>query len=153
MSYGVGHRCGWDLALLGLWRKPAATFPFWPLAWEPPYAMALALKRQKKHTFFLFFFCLLRAVPVTYGSSWARGRIGAAAVGLQHSYARSNPHVQSTPQFWQHQILNPLSKARDRTNILKETSQARYHWVTMGTSYIHFYNLSCLKHVNVLSTQ
>ena len=23
MSYGVGHRCGWDLALL--WCKPAAT--------------------------------------------------------------------------------------------------------------------------------
>ena len=27
----------------------------------------------------------------------------------------------------QHQILNPLSEARDRTSILMDTSQIRYH--------------------------
>ena len=47
MSCGVDHRCGLDLALLGLWRRPAATAPIEPLAWEPPYAVGAALKRQK----------------------------------------------------------------------------------------------------------
>ena len=47
MSCGVGHRRGLDLALLWLWRRPAATAPIQLLAWEPPYALGVALKRQK----------------------------------------------------------------------------------------------------------
>ena len=47
MSCSVGHRCGSSLALLWLWRGPAATTPTGPLAWEPPYAVGAALKRQK----------------------------------------------------------------------------------------------------------
>ena len=47
MSCGVGHRSGSDLALLGLWHRLAATALIRPLAWEPPYAMGAALKRQK----------------------------------------------------------------------------------------------------------
>ena len=36
-----------------------------------------------------------RAAPVAYGSSQARGPIGAAVVGLcSHSNARSEPHLQ-----------------------------------------------------------
>ena len=31
-----------------LWLWPAATAPFRPLAWEPPYAAGMALKRPKK---------------------------------------------------------------------------------------------------------
>ena len=46
MSYGVGHRCGSDLAWLWLW--PAAVAPIGPLAWEPPYAVGAALKSKKK---------------------------------------------------------------------------------------------------------
>ena len=48
MSYGVGHRRSLDPALLGLWSRKAATAPIGPLAWEPPYAVGAALKRQKK---------------------------------------------------------------------------------------------------------
>ena len=48
MSYGVGHRHGLDPALLWLWRRPAATTLIRPLAWEPPYSMGAALKREKK---------------------------------------------------------------------------------------------------------
>ena len=47
MSCGVGHRRGSDLALLWLWHRLAATAQVRPLAWEPPYAMHVALKRQK----------------------------------------------------------------------------------------------------------
>ena len=47
MNYGVGQRCGLNLALLWLWCRPAAIAPAEALAWEPPYAMGMALKRQK----------------------------------------------------------------------------------------------------------
>ena len=47
MSY-VGLRCGSDPVLLWLWCRPAATGPIGPLAWEPPYATGVALKRPKK---------------------------------------------------------------------------------------------------------
>ena len=47
MSCDVGRRCGSDLVLLWLWRRPSATAPIGPLAWEPPYAVGVALKRQK----------------------------------------------------------------------------------------------------------
>src|SRR5512145_2851458 len=51
MSCGVGCRRGSDPALLWLWRRPAATAPIRPLAWEPPYIVGAAqetAKRQKK---------------------------------------------------------------------------------------------------------
>ena len=35
----------------------------------------------------LLLLCLLKAAPVAYGSSQARGRIGAAAAGLYHSHS------------------------------------------------------------------
>ena len=44
VSCGVGRRCGLDLVLLWL---PAAVAPIQPLAWEPPYAIGVALKTQK----------------------------------------------------------------------------------------------------------
>ena len=47
MSCGEGCRFGSDPALLWLWRRPVATAPIRPLAWEPPYAAGVALKRQK----------------------------------------------------------------------------------------------------------
>ena len=50
LPWAVGHRCGLDPLLLWLWYRPAATAtaPIWPLIWEPPYAMGVALKRQKR---------------------------------------------------------------------------------------------------------
>ena len=47
VSCGVGRRCSLDLELLWLWCRLAVTTLLRPLAWEPPYAMDLALKRQK----------------------------------------------------------------------------------------------------------
>ena len=37
-----------DPALLWLWDRPAATAPIQPLAWEPLFAMSVALKGPKK---------------------------------------------------------------------------------------------------------
>ena len=48
MSRGVGCRCGLDPKLLWLWHRPVATALIRSLAWEPPCAVGVALKRQKK---------------------------------------------------------------------------------------------------------
>ena len=37
-----------DSTLLWLWRRSAAAARIRPLAWKPPYATDVALKRQKK---------------------------------------------------------------------------------------------------------
>ena len=47
----------------------------------------------------VLFVCFLRAFPVAYGGSQGKGLIGAAAAGLRHSSARSEPHVQPIPQL------------------------------------------------------
>ena len=77
-------------------------------------------KNNKSLRRYSFFPLLFRAVPVAYGSSQARGRIGAAAAGLHHSSLQCR-------------ILNPLSAARDRTHILMDTIEIRFHCVTTGT--------------------
>ena len=41
-------QCGADPELLWLWHRLAAIAPIRPLAWEPPYAKSVALKRPKK---------------------------------------------------------------------------------------------------------
>ena len=46
MSYGVVCRRGSDLALLWLWRRSAAVARIRLLAWEPPYALGVALKKK-----------------------------------------------------------------------------------------------------------
>ena len=47
MSCGVVHIHGLDLAWLWLLHRPVATALIQPLAWEPPYAMGVALKSQE----------------------------------------------------------------------------------------------------------
>ena len=48
---------------------------------------------------FWFLVFVLRAAPAAYGSSQARGQIGARADGHSHSNARSEPHLQPTLQL------------------------------------------------------
>ena len=47
MSCGVGLRLGSDPALLWLWCRPAAIASIRPLAWKPPYATGVALKKKE----------------------------------------------------------------------------------------------------------
>ena len=47
VSCGIGCRHILDLALW-LWHRPAATAPIQPLAWELPYAIGVAPKKQKE---------------------------------------------------------------------------------------------------------
>ena len=51
---------------------------------------------------FLFLFLLFRATPTGYGSSQAKGTVGAAAAGLHHSHSNGRPkllHLRPTPQL------------------------------------------------------
>ena len=68
----------------------------------------MARDRCGKETFklplmLLFIYLFIRAAPTAYGSSQARGKIGASAAGLHHSHsngnARSKLHVQPIPQL------------------------------------------------------
>ena len=68
MSCGVGHRCSSDPALLWLWCRPGATAPIQSLALEPPYAIATALKRQKKRIISLTFAILIIICQILYTS-------------------------------------------------------------------------------------
>ena len=49
----------------------------------------------------LFFSFPFMAALVAYGSSQARGRIGAATAGLHHSHSKAEfePHLQPIPQL------------------------------------------------------
>ena len=83
----------------------------------------------------LFSFIYFRAAPAAYGNSQARGRMRATAAGLHHSHSHSNARDEShlydsSQQCW---IFNLLSKARDQTCILMDTSWVHYHWAMMGT--------------------
>ena len=46
MSCGIGCRHGSDPVLL--WCRLAAVTPIWPLAWELPYAVGVALRQKKE---------------------------------------------------------------------------------------------------------
>ena len=48
MICGIGHRCGSDPLLLWFLHRLAATALIRPLAWEPPYAVGVALEKYKK---------------------------------------------------------------------------------------------------------
>ena len=98
---------------------------------------SFALSSIFKKAFGSIPFCLFfRVAPVAYRSSQARGRVTATAVGLHHSQgsARSKPCLRPTPQLMQHQIPNPLSKARDWTHVFMDTSRIHFRWAINGNS-------------------
>ena len=72
---------------------------------------------------FLVCFCLFRAAPAAYGSSQARGRIGAyttaTAMAVWHPSSSCDIHCR----LQQRQILNPLNRARNQMQVL---------WVLVG---------------------
>ena len=47
MSCGIGRRQGLDLALLWLWHRPVAKARIRSLAWGPPCAVGVALRKTK----------------------------------------------------------------------------------------------------------
>ena len=82
--------------------------------------------------------------PAAYGNSQAKGGIRAAAAGLCHStsHAGSKLRLRPTPLFVANQILNKLSKARDQTCILMDTSRVLNPPSHNGNSFL-FFNYLC----------
>ena len=72
-----------------------------------------------------FFF---RASPVAYGSSQARGPIGAIAASLHHSHSNVGSKLYLQPTPWITATLDPRPSERD---------QGSNH-IFMDTSKIHF---------------
>ena len=99
--------------------------------------------------FFFFVFCLFRAKSVACGGSQARGLIEelllpayATATAMQDPSCIYNLHHSSR----QCQILNPLSKARDRIHNLMIPSRIHFCCAMMETPIIIKFlkkNLEC----------
>ena len=94
-----------------------------------------------------------RAAPMAYGSSQTRGRIWAEAANLLQPQ-QCQIHAASSTYTIAHgnyQILNPLSKARNRTHILRDTSRVRYCWATPRTPIVLFFNITLVFFIKELS--
>ena len=76
----------------------------------------LHIQRQKAFFFFL-------ATPMAYGGSQTRGPNRAVTTGLHHSTLDLSYICDLHHSSLQHQMLNPLSEARDRTLVLIDAIQ------------------------------
>ena len=85
----------------------------------------------------IFFFLLFRAAPTAYGSSQARGRIGAAATtatAMQNQSYVCNLH-HSSRRCW---ISDPPTEQGQGSNCnLKDTSQIHFCCTAMGTPRVY----------------
>ena len=77
--------------------------------------------------YYYYFLSFSRAAPTAFGGSQARGLIGAVVAGLgqSHSNVGSSYICDLHHSSQQHQILNPLSEARDQTYNLMVPSWIR----------------------------
>ena len=91
------------------------------------------------------FFWGVGATPEAYGSSQARSQAGALHTGLHHSHSNmgSKLHLLPTLQRRPTPDLNSLSKPRDQTCILMDTSRVRYLWAKTRTPFIQILNPPC----------
>ena len=87
------------------------------------YALAMCSSSS-----FFFFFLLFRATLVAYGGFQTRGQIRATAASLCHSHHNTGSELCLQPNHssWQHKMLNPLSKARNRTCNIMAPSQIHF---------------------------
>ena len=72
---------------------------------------------------------------MAYGSSQARGQIGAVAMAYTTATTTQDPSCICNihQSSWKHRILDPLSEARDRTHILMDTSWVHVPCAIKGT--------------------
>ena len=99
-----------------------------------PWYVYIICKADSEIILFLFY---LGGIPLACGSSLARGWIGPTTASLCHSHSHSNsgsePHLWPTCSSQPHWVFNPLSEARDWTQVLMNPSQICYCWATTIT--------------------
>ena len=109
MSCSVGHRCGFDPALLWFWCRPAATALIQPLAWELSYAAGGPKKTNNNNnsfTCFCFFFlmwqinCICGFHYISIGQ-WCSTSLHLyiSQVPWNHSRLLNSSHSLSLPKF------------------------------------------------------
>ena len=91
MGCGVGHRHGSEPALLWLWCRLAAVALICTLAWEPPYAAGVALKKRPKKK--KSFEQTHRYREQTRGYQWGEGRGGTWGGDLEVQTATCHIHT------------------------------------------------------------
>ena len=91
-------------------------------------------------------FLLFRATPVAYGSSHARGSIGAAAAAYATAMVILDLRCicDVLGSLRQHWILNPPKEARDQTSILTETMLGPNLLIHKRNSYFVLFLQTCL---------
>ena len=154
MSCGVGCRCGLDLALL--WHRPATAVNIRPLAWEPPYAAGVDLKRQNKNKtkwnmaawwfasviilfFFSFFFFFFLGQNLWHMEVPRLG-VKSELQLLAHATATAMPDLSNVynlhHSLWQCWILKPMIEARNWTASSWILVIFLTCWATTGTPAI-----------------
>ena len=134
------------------------TAPIWPLRWEPPWAAGVAPKRKKKkkkgnfrqkikeikiwRTLYLFLFWLFFSGPhMQHMEVQGLGIKSGLQLPTYTTATATWDQAASSTCTTAHSntgFLNLLSKARDRTFILMDTSRVHYCRATIGTPEEHF---------------
>ena len=96
-----------------------------------------------KYFIYIYFFCFCRATPAAYRSSQARGKLELHLPTYATATATWNlNHICDLHHIsQQHQIPDPLSKSRDWTHILMDTSQIHFHCTTTGNPWFYIFIL------------
>ena len=124
----VTCRCGkslrtvvsdFDLVGVGVVGKPVTPIP--PSPSPSQLRCRLRARWELKCSIYFFF----RATPAAYGGSQAGGQLELQLPACTTATAMWDPSriCDLHHSSWQRRILNPLSKARDRTRVLVDTSQ------------------------------
>ena len=133
MSCGVGHRLSLDLVLLWLWCRLAATAPIPPIAWEPPYATGVALKRKKKNAFCILIYLKNNVWKVAFCLSSQRTNYNALSCLVVHRFSSIWLSFQSGKR---EKTLGPHSG--DKKISPKEWTESQWHSQAVGVRYKHY---------------
>ena len=98
-------------------------------------AVPFTIIKTSKHFFFVFLGPHLR--PIEVPGLGVESELKPLAYDAT---ATATPDWSHTCELYhspgQHQLLNPLIEVRDRTRILMDTRQIRFHCATKGTSFL-----------------